>query len=101
MIDANPLLDGVTLSGGEPFLQAGALAELAEECRRRGLSVMTYTGYHYEEIVAQSQNADWQKLLQLTDRLVDGPFVQEKATPEIPFLGSSNQRILDLSQAYP
>jgi anaerobic ribonucleoside-triphosphate reductase activating protein len=96
MIDTNPLLDGVTFSGGEPFLQAGALAELAESCRQRGLSVMTYTGYYYDELIGQPQNADWQKLLQLTDILVDGPYIQEEATPTVPFLGSSNQRLREL-----
>lgn len=96
MLDENPLLDGVTLSGGEPFLQAGVLAVFAEECRRRGLSVMTYTGYLYDEIVAKKENVDWQKLLDSTDILVDGPFVREKATSEIPFIGSTNQRVLEL-----
>ncbi|MDR3108202.1 MAG: anaerobic ribonucleoside-triphosphate reductase activating protein [Planctomycetaceae bacterium] len=93
MIDSNPLLDGVTFSGGEPFLQAAALAKLAEHCNRRGLSVMTYSGYHYEDIVETSENTAWRELLRRTDILVDGPFIPEKATHEIPFCGSSNQRV--------
>ncbi len=96
-IGKNSLLDGVTFSGGEPFLQAGVLAEFAEKCHQRDLSVMVYTGYLYEEIVAHEENADWQKLLRMVDILVDGPFIQEKVTLEIPFVGSSNQRILELS----
>jgi len=96
MIDANPLLDGVTFSGGEPFLQADALAELAMECHSRGLSVMTYTSYLYEDIIADRENAAWQALLCHTDILVDGPYLREKVSPNIPFRGSSNQRILEL-----
>ena len=96
MIDTNPLLDGITLSGGKPFLQAGVLTELTAECRRRGLSVMTYTGYYYEDLVKQTDKPDWQDLLRQTDILVDGPFVREKATLDIPFRGSSNQRILEI-----
>ena len=97
MVSKNPLLDGVTLSGGEPFLQAGVLAEFAEKCHQHDLSVMVYTGYQYEEILMQEENADWQKLLHVADILVDGPFIQEKAAPEIPFIGSSNQRIFELT----
>ncbi|MDR0337882.1 MAG: anaerobic ribonucleoside-triphosphate reductase activating protein [Planctomycetaceae bacterium] len=96
MVDENPLLDGVTLSGGEPFLQAGVLSEFAKECHDRGLSVMVYTGYLYEEIVAKADKIDWQKLLDLTEILVDGRFVREQATQEIPFIGSTNQRVLNL-----
>ena len=94
MIVANPLLDGVTFSGGEPFLQADVLAELAKQCRFRGLSVMTYTGYLYEDIIAG--NATWQDLLCQTDILVDGPFIREQASQDIPFRGSANQRIFEL-----
>jgi len=97
MIDANPLLDGVTFSGGEPFLQADVLAELAKQCRFRGLSVMTYTGYFYEDIITERENTAWQELLLRTDILVDGPFLRKKASPNIPFRGSSNQRILELN----
>jgi anaerobic ribonucleoside-triphosphate reductase activating protein len=96
MIDSNPLLDGVTLSGGEPFLQAKALAELARHCRDRNLSVVVYTGFYYEEILADSSNRDWQELLSQTDILIDGPFEREKRTTELMFRGSSNQRILIL-----
>ena len=94
MIDANPLLDGVTLSGGEPFLQADVLAELAKKCCNRGLSVMTYTGYLYEDLIAG--NTAWQELLRQTDILVDGPYLREQATLDIPFRGSANQRIFEL-----
>ncbi|MDR2704159.1 MAG: anaerobic ribonucleoside-triphosphate reductase activating protein [Planctomycetaceae bacterium] len=96
MIDSNPLLDGVTFSGGEPFLQAKALAELAVHCRNRNLSVVVYTGFYYEEILADSDNQDWQELLKQTDILIDCPFEREKRTTELAFRGSSNQRLLHL-----
>jgi anaerobic ribonucleoside-triphosphate reductase activating protein len=93
MIDSNPLLDGVTFSGGEPFLQAKVFAELARYCRNRNLSVVVYTGFYYEELLA---NPDNQELLKQTDILIDGPFEREKRTTETAFRGSSNQRILQL-----
>lgn len=99
-IRQNPLLDGVTFSGGEPFLQAAKLVKIAREChefahenRERNLTVMTYTGFLYENILA-ADNADWQALLRETDILVDGPFVQELATSMLPFRGSANQRMI-------
>ncbi|MDR1479537.1 MAG: anaerobic ribonucleoside-triphosphate reductase activating protein [Planctomycetaceae bacterium] len=97
MIDSNPLLDGVTFSGGEPFLQANSLAKLAKYCHSRSLSVVVYTGYYYEEILAKPDNQGWQELLQQTDILIDGPFEREKKTTELAFCGSSNQRILNRS----
>ncbi|HHT93369.1 MAG TPA: anaerobic ribonucleoside-triphosphate reductase activating protein [Clostridia bacterium] len=101
MLDENPLLDGITLSGGEPFLQPDACCEIAKGARERGLEVMTYTGFTYEEIsegVDESEevNEARRKLLQLTDILVDGPFVIEKKSLNLMFRGSSNQRLLYL-----
>ena len=95
-IQRNPLLDGITFSGGEPFLQAANLTKIAHACQKWNLAVMTYTGYLYEDILA-SDNADWQALLRETDILVDGPFVQELTTTILPFRGSSNQRLLHLN----
>ena len=92
-IRQDPLLDGITFSGGEPFLQAANLAKIACACHEWNLTVMTYTGYLYEDILA-SNNTDWQALLRETDVLVDGPFIQEQATTALPFRGSSNQRII-------
>jgi anaerobic ribonucleoside-triphosphate reductase activating protein len=94
MITSNPLLDGVTFSGGEPFLQAKKFAKLAECCKKINLSVVVYTGFYYEEILANSDNHDWQELLNQTDILIDGPFEREKRTTEFAFRGSTNQRIL-------
>lgn len=101
MLDENPLLDGITLSGGEPFLQPEACCMLAEGARERGLDVMTYTGFTYEELLEgvdenEEINEARRKLLRLTDMLVDGPFVVEKKSLNLLFRGSSNQRLLYL-----
>lgn len=93
----NPLLDGLTLSGGDPFEQAEGFAALARGARQRGHHVMTYTGYTFEALAAGSRhNPGWQQLLAATDLLVDGPFRQEEHNPLLLFRGSENQRILDV-----
>ena len=92
----NKLLDGLTLSGGEPFLQAPALAALAREIKALGGDVVTYTGYMFEELLGKE---DCRELLGLTDILIDGPFERDKRTLELPFRGSSNQRLLDLPRS--
>jgi anaerobic ribonucleoside-triphosphate reductase activating protein len=97
-IRGNPLLDGVTLSGGDPFAQAAACASLAEEVRALGLSVMTYTGYTWEALLA-ADNSDWRRLIMATDVLVDGPFVREQRNIDLRFRGSSNQRLIDVRRS--
>lgn len=97
LLAGNPLLQGLTLSGGEPFLQAGDCASLARRARRRGLDVWTYTGYRYEDLV-EAGRADWEALLAATDVLVDGPFLQAQKSYAALFRGSDNQRLIDLRQ---
>lgn len=95
----NPLLDGITLSGGEPFEQAEGFAALAHESGRMGYHVMTYTGYTYEELLAGSvDRPGWGRLLDSTDILVDGPFVLEKRNLLLRFRGSENQRLIDVNR---
>lgn len=74
-IEANPLLDGVTISGGEPFSQIEPLIELIQRLRQMKLHVMIYSGYTYEELL---QNTKAVELLTLCDVLVDGRFIIEK-----------------------
>lgn len=96
-IEANPLLRGVTFSGGEPFCQAEALAELGKAIKERGLHLACYTGYVFEELLRRSEKEVGIKaLLSVTDLLIDGPFVQEEKSLAVRFRGSKNQRILDL-----
>lgn len=99
MIDRNPLLDGITLSGGEPFEQAEAFAVLAEKVKEKGLNVMTYTGYTFEEIKENlSSMAGWERLLKASDILVDGRFIQEERDLSLKFRGSRNQRVIDVKK---
>ncbi|MDR2137847.1 MAG: anaerobic ribonucleoside-triphosphate reductase activating protein [Synergistaceae bacterium] len=100
-LDANPLLDGITLTGGEPFLQAFPLAELARGVKRRGLSVWTYTGYRWEELMEEigRGNAGFAELLKHTDVLVDGRHEQEARSLSLSFRGSSNQRLVDVPRS--
>lgn len=95
---ANPLLDGVTLSGGEPFAQASACAQLAQLAHQAGLSVWTYTGYLFEVLQAKGDPA-WDALLRETDVLVDGPFLQREKTYGLPFRGSRNQRLIRVAES--
>lgn len=93
----NPLLDGITLSGGEPFAQAAACAELARRAHARGLSVWTYSGYTYERLSCLADaDPDVRALLMETDVLVDGPFELSERSLELEFRGSRNQRLIDL-----
>jgi len=90
----NILLDGVTLSGGEPFCQSAACTEIARGAKRLGLNVWCYSGYTYEELLAGED--DQRALLQEIDVLVDGRFEIEKKTLNCRFRGSSNQRLIDV-----
>ena len=99
MVRQNPLLRGITLSGGEPFAQAAAAAALAQAAKAEGLDVVTYTGYTFEQLTARDfpdVDNDMHALLFATDILIDGPFQKEKRTLDVPFKGSSNQRIIDV-----
>lgn len=96
-IDSNPLLDGVTFSGGDPFMQPKPLVELAKELKRRNLNVITYTGYRWEELV-DANDPDWNALIQASDVIVDGPFVQSLHDWKLKYTGSSNQRIIDVKR---
>lgn len=96
-IATNPLLSGVTFSGGEPFEQAGALATLAKKIKAHGLHLMTYTGYLFEDLIARNDDA-MNALLALTDVLVDGPFVMAQRDLTLSFRGSRNQRLIDVAQ---
>jgi anaerobic ribonucleoside-triphosphate reductase activating protein len=87
------------LVGGEPFDQATALAEFARLVRKQGLSVVTFTGYELEQIIAADRD-DWLELLRLTDLLLDGPFRVNLADVSRPWVGSKNQRFHFLTDRY-
>lgn len=89
----NPLLTGVTISGGEPFLHAAELLPFARAVRARGLDLWIYTGYTLEELLARGDAGEL-ALLAEADALVDGRFDASRRTLERPFVGSANQRIV-------
>lgn len=95
MVKSNPLLDGITLSGGEPFEQAKECSVLAKEVKKLGLSVVTYTGYTFEEILKVE---NFRELLAVTDILIDGKFQMENRSLMLKFRGSTNQRIIDVKK---
>lgn len=91
----NPLLKGITLSGGEPFCQPSPLAELARLVHEAGKDVAVYTGYVYEDLL-RMPDPDVHALLNETDLLIDGPYVEAQRNLELCFRGSENQRVIDL-----
>lgn len=96
-IRRNTLLDGVTFSGGEPFVYASKLAYLAQEIKKIGLNVITYTGYTFEVLYSGANVKNgWMSLLESSDYLIDGRFEIAQKVLDLDFRGSSNQRILDL-----
>lgn len=93
----DPILKGITFSGGEPFTQPEALAELARLVHGVGKDVTVYTGYVYEDLVAKHDPAI-DGLLAETDVLIDGPFIEAQKNLELRFRGSENQRLIDMRQ---
>lgn len=94
----NPLLSGVTLSGGEPFMQSAACLEIAKAAHDAKLNVWAYTGYTWEHLMQENDPAR-KALLREVDVLVDGPYIAEKRSLELDFCGSSNQRLIDVQQS--
>jgi len=92
-------IEGVTFLGGEPFDQAAALAELGRALQAAGLSVVTYTGYTLEHL-QRIDRPDWLALLDVTDLLVDGPFIPRLQSDSLRWRGSANQRLIFLTERY-
>ncbi|MBF7047022.1 anaerobic ribonucleoside-triphosphate reductase activating protein [Campylobacter volucris] len=95
----NPLLKGVTFSGGEPFLQAEKLVILAKKIKSFGLDLIIYTGFTYEELLLMDKKSV-KELLFLADLLIDGRFILEQKDLSLKFRGSSNQRIIDTKESF-
>jgi len=88
---------GLTLSGGEPFLQAGQMADLALLAHKNGLSVVAYSGYVYEDLQGMAaSDPEVSRLLAETDILIDGPYVKQLKDISLRFRGSANQRVIDV-----
>ena len=91
----NPLLSGITFSGGEPILQAKELIPIAKEVIAMGKTCIIYSGFTFEELLAK-KDEDILTLLSLCYWLVDGTFIQDEKDLKLQFRGSRNQRIIDL-----
>ena len=99
-IDRDPMISGVTFSGGEPFCQARQLCALADEIKRRKKDLLIYSGYTYEQLTEMAEGDQAvAHLLNTADRLIDGPFLMEQRDLELPFRGSRNQRYIDLARS--
>ncbi len=95
----NPLLSGVTLTGGDPFYQVEPCLELAYKLSGHGLSLIVYTGFTWEELDAiRFNNPSVNRFLHEIDFLIDGPFIKEQRDLSLRFRGSSNQRIIDVQK---
>jgi anaerobic ribonucleoside-triphosphate reductase activating protein len=89
----NPLCAGITLTGGEPFLQTEQLVFLAKRTKELGLNVVCFTGYTLEQLL----KAGKREALEYIDILIDGPYTEELRTFDLPFRGSKNQRMIDVN----
>lgn len=92
----NPLIDGITISGGEPAEQPHAVAELAMYAKLEDLTVWMYTGYRFEELQEMGYLGE---RLGWFDVIVDGAFVEGLKSYEARFRGSTNQRIIDVQKS--
>ncbi len=96
----NSYVQGLTLLGGEPFLNTQVAIQLAERVRKEfgnEKDIWVYSGYTYEQLLRSSE--DKKKLLDLCDVLVDGPFMIFLKDLSLKFRGSSNQRIIDIKKS--
>lgn len=99
-VDADPLLSGVTFSGGEPACQPEGFLALAEGIKARGLHIVMYSGYTYEELLLMAEkNGALEALLRLVDVLVDGRYEAAQRDLTLSFRGSRNQRPIDLRRS--
>ena len=92
----NPLIDGITLSGGEPFMQPEDCLRLAKTAHKHNLNVWGYSGWTFEYLRDQGTKSQ-KELLNELDILVDGSFLIDQRTLELPWRGSSNQRVIDVN----
>ena len=95
-----PHIDGITLTGGEPFEQASDCATLAKEAHKQGLNVWCYTGYLYDDLLCLTiLNPQIDLLLSEIDVLVDGPFILAQRSLDLLYKGSKNQRIINVPKS--
>ncbi len=88
-------IEGITILGGEPFIQPRALLELVTLCQANNLTVIVFSGFLYE--LLQEKHPE---ILTKIDILIDGPFIIEKLDKKRRLIGSTNQRVIKLSDTY-
>lgn len=93
----NPIISGITISGGEPFIQPKQVLKLVEAALETNLDVVLYSGFYYEELISMN-NKYIQEILSKAQYLIDGPFEYSLKNLNILFRGSENQRIIDLTK---
>jgi len=100
LVLSEPSHEGVTFSGGEPFWQASALAEVARRVKAHGLNVMSFSGFTLEELQSDRAPAGAPELLQELDILIDGPYLESQAIndPTSP-VSSRNQKVRVFNEA--
>lgn len=91
-----PILSGLTFSGGDPFVQAPAAAQIAGLVKARSLNLWVYTGYVWEDLLSKKDKPGVMDLISLADVIVDGPFQEVKRDLSLVYRGSSNQRFIDV-----
>ena len=99
MIKSQKGIEGVTFLGGEPFEQVNELYELSKLIKKHNLSIVCFTGYRIEDLMSKN-NRTINQFLANIDLLIDGEFKEEKIDFTRPWIGSSNQRYIFLSDRY-
>lgn len=96
----NPMIKGITFSGGDPFERAEEFAYMAKAFKKKNLNIWSYTGYTFEYIIDNlDERNGWKDLINNLDVLVDGRFEEDKAVEGLKFRGSTNQRIIDVKES--
>lgn len=99
-IKNNPLIQGITLSGGDPMFSAEDICEFLKLAKGElvNINIWCYTGFTFEEIIA-SKDIHMMELLKMCDVIVDGKFIEEEKDITLAFKGSRNQRIIDVQKS--
>ncbi|MBN1066478.1 anaerobic ribonucleoside-triphosphate reductase activating protein [Clostridium botulinum] len=96
----NPMIKGITFSGGDPFERADEFSYMAKIFKENNKDIWCYTGYKFEYINDNLEiNKGWKDLINNIDVLVDGKFEEDKKEDGLKFRGSSNQRIIDVKKS--
>jgi anaerobic ribonucleoside-triphosphate reductase activating protein len=98
IVHRNPLVRGVTFSGGDPFFQAEGFAALAGRLKALGYETAAYTGFRWEDLMSAGTSAQ-KAFLSHLDILIDGPFVLALRDLDLRFRGCSSKRIIDVPKS--